>query len=334
MHERAPKSEIQAEIAQVVAMSSVDPNLLKTLVEAAPEGVTICEAREGDWQVVYANPAMQHLTGYDAASLIGRNLRFLQGEDREQEGLLRVRAALKEGNAVHATLRNYRRDGTMFWNELTLSPLRAPDGRITHFAGFHREMGGVRQEDGRAENRDPAMSTQTMMAYLRDDKLTGLLRRPYFEDLIKRDWGLAQRESRRLSFLIFDLDNFSQYREVFGRQGADQSFRRIARVVGGCFRRASDLCGRYDEDQIAALTTGLDLTQAAKLAEAVLARVRDLAIHHPRSSVSRYVTASAGVVSLVPPHDVPPARIYEATMKALKDAKELGRNRVVSRECD
>lgn len=312
---------------------SVDPNLLKTLVEAAPEGVTLCEARDGDWKVVYANPAMQQLTGYAAEELTGRNLRFLQGEDHEQEGLLRIRAALKDGQRVHATLRNYRRDGTMFWNELTLSPLRAPDGHVTHFAGFHREMGGVRH-DGRAEKNDPAMNTQTMLVYLRDDKLTGLLRRPYFEDLIKRDWGLAQRESRRLSFLIFDLDHFQQYRDVFGRQGADQSFRRIARVVGGCFRRASDLCGRYDEDQIAALTTGLDLTQAAKLAEAVLTRVRDLAIHHPRSSVSRYVTASAGVVSMVPPHDVPPARIYDATMQALKDAKDLGRNRVVSRECD
>ena len=121
---------------------------------------------------------------------------------------------------------------------------------------------------------------------------------------------------------------------MFGRPGADQSFRRIARVIGGCFRRASDLCGRFDEDQIAALTTGLDLVQAAKLAEAVLARVRDLAIHHPRSSVSRYVTASAGVVSLVPPHDASPTRIYDAALKALKDAKELGKNRVVSRECD
>ncbi len=58
--------------------------------------------------------------------------------------------------------------------------------------------------------------------------------------------------------------------------------------------RASDLCGRFDEDQIAAVTTGLDLAQASKLAEAVLGRVRDLAIHHPRSNVSRYVTASAG----------------------------------------
>lgn len=314
-------------------MSSVDPNLLKHLVEAAPEGVVLSEARGGDWPVVFVNPAMEQLTGYGAAQLIGRNLRFLQADDRDQDGIVKIRNALKEGQPCQTLIRNYRRDGTLFWNELRLVPLRSADGQVTHFASFHRE-GGTMRADTKAEPRDPAMSTQTMLAYLRDDKLTGLLRRPYFEDLIKRDWGLAQRESRRLSFLVFDLDHFAAYRDVFGRQGADQSFRRIARVIGGCFRRASDLCGRYDEDQIAALTTGLDLAQAAKLAEAVLARVRDLAIHHPRSNVSRYVTASAGVVSLVPPHDVPPEKIYDAAIKALRDAKDLGRNRAVSRECD
>ena len=313
-------------------MSSVEPNLLKHLVESAPEGVALCEARGGDWPVVFVNPAMEQLTGYSADQIVGRNLRFLQADDRDQEGVLKIKNALRDGDACHALIRNYRRDGTMFWNEMRLVPLRAPDGSITHFASFHRE-GATLRTDTR-EQRDPSMSTQTMMAYLRDDKLTGLLRRPYFEDLIKRDWGLTQRESRRLSFLVFDLDHFAAYRDVFGRQGADQSFRRIARVIGGCFRRASDLCGRFDEDQIAALTTGLDLSQAAKLADAVLARVRDLAIHHPRSSVLRYVTASAGVVSMVPPHDVPPERIYDAALKALKDAKELGRNRAVSRECD
>ena len=314
-------------------MSSIDPNLLKTLVEAAPEGVVVCEARSGEWPVTFVNPAMEQLTGYSADAMIGRSLRFLQAEDKDQEGIAVIRAALRDGVACRTTLRNYRRDGTMFWNELSIAPLRSAYGQITHFASFHRE-GGVARLESPPEIKDPTLNTQAMMAYLRDDKLTGLLRRPYFEDLIKRDWGLAQRESRRLSFLVFDLDHFSHYRDVFGRQGAEQSFRRIARVIGGCFRRASDLCGRYDEDQIAALTTGLDLTQAAKLADAVLSRVRDLAIHHPRSSVLRYITASAGVVSLVPPHDVAPARMYEGALKALKDAKELGRNRAVSRECD
>jgi diguanylate cyclase (GGDEF)-like protein/PAS domain S-box-containing protein len=314
-------------------MTGVDSNLLKHLVEASPEAVALCEARNGDWPVVFVNPAMEQLTGYSADQIVGRNLRFLQADDREQDGLLKIRDALRDGQPCQTLIRNYRRDGTLFWNELKLVPLRAAKGQVTHFASFHRE-GAMVQSDTRAEKSDPSMTTQTMLAYLRDDKLTGLLRRPYFEELIKRDWGLAQRESRRLSFVVFDLDYYATYRDVFGRQGADQSFRRIARVIGGCFRRASDLCGRYDEDQIAALTTGLDLPQAAKLAEAVLGRVRDLAIHHPRSTISRYVTASAGVVSLVPPHDTPPERIYDAALKALKDAKDLGRNRVVSRECE
>ena len=313
---------------------SVDASLLQSLFEAAPEGVVICDGRAADWPVVYVNAAMEKLTGYEASFIRGRNLRFLQGDDHEQEGLGRIRAALRTGTSCQATLRNYRRDGTMFWNEVTIQPLRDGNGNVTHFAGFHRDVGEKLRLAEAREKTDPALSTQTMMAYLRDDKLTGLLRRTYFEELVKRDWGLAQRETRRLSFLVFDLDCFATYKDTFGKPGADQSLRRISRVISGCFRRASDLCGRFDEDQIAALTTGLDLAQAAKLAEAVLGRVRDLAIHHPRSNVSRYVTASAGVVSMVPPHDAAPERLYELALKALSDAKELGRNRVVSREAD
>ena len=312
-------------------MSSLDPQLFKTLVESDPaRGVVICEARDSDWTAVFVNAAMEQLTGYEAGSFTGRNLRFLQGEDRDQEGLARIRAALRDGAPCQTMLRNYRRDGTMFWNEVNVVPLRDTTGRVTHFASFHREGGAARGSV--PEVRDPAMSTQTMLAYLRDDKLTGLLRRPYLEELIKRDWGLAQRESRRLSLLVFDMDHFSQYREVFGRQGADQSFRRIARVVGGCFRRASDLCGRFDEDQIAALTSGMEPGQVAKLTDTILARIRDLAIHHPRSSISRYVTASAGAVSLVPAHGVTPDILYERTMQALRDAKGAGRNQAVTRE--
>lgn len=313
---------------------SVDAALLKSLVEAAPDGVVICDARAAERPVVFVNAAMEKLTGYDASHFLGRNLRFLQGEDHDQEGLIRIRIALQEGTSCQTTLRNYRRDGTMFWNEITIQPLRDADGNVTHFAGFHREGGDRLRMPETRDKADPALSTQTMLAYLRDDKLTGLLRRTYFDELVRRDWGLAQRESRRLSFLLFDLDCYYTYKETFGKNGSDQSFKRISRVVGGCFRRASDLCGRFDEDQIAAMTTGLDLAQASKLAEAVLGRVRDLSIHHPRSIVSRYVTASAGVISLVPPHDAAPERVYEMALKALRDAKDLGRNRVVSREAD
>jgi len=314
-------------------MQPVDPALLKTLVDRAPEGVVICSvAADRHWRAVFVNPAMERLTGYEASGIVGRDLSFLQADDRDQEALNKVRTALREGTGCHVLLRNYRRDGAMFWNDMTLVPMPGSGGELTHFASFHREGGVLSTERAGGDPRDPAMSTQTMLAYLRDDKLTGLLRRSYFEDLLKRDWGLAQRESRRLTFLIFDLDYFGQYREIFGRQGAEQSFRRVARVVGACFRRASDLCGRFDEDQIAALTSGIDLSNASKLAEVVLGRIRELAIHHPRAGAARYLTASAGVISLVPPQDMPCSKVIETASRALQDAKDLGCNRVVSRE--
>lgn len=309
---------------------SLDPDILRSVLASAPNGVLICESRDGDWQVVFANAAMEQLTGYSVDEFLGRSPRILTAEDRDQEGLTRLRAALQSGDACTSVIRNYRRDGTQFMNEVQLLPLRSSDGQVTHFASFHRDVRDSSPVETRSEKPDPMLSTQTMMAYLRDDKLTGLLRRPYFEELIKRDWSLAQRETRRLSFMIFDIDHFLQYRDVFGRQGADQSFRRIARVVCGGFRRASDLCGRFDEDQIAVMTTGIDLSQANKLAEGVLARVRDLAIHHPRSSISRYITASAGVVSLVPPQSSDPTSMFEATLNALREAKHRGRNQIVA----
>src|SRR4029453_14996406 len=158
---------------------SVDPTvpagLFQALAASAPEGIVICDARSGEWQVVYANSAMEHLTGYEAAALRGRNLRFLQAEDHDQEGLVRIRAALQEGSACTTVLRNYRRDGTMFWNEVTLVPLRDPEGRVTHFASFHRE-GGDRLRLDPKDARDPSMKKKTMLWYLRDDKLTGLVR--------------------------------------------------------------------------------------------------------------------------------------------------------------
>jgi len=305
-----------------------DPNLLRILFDAAPEGVMVCDAHANDMPVVYANRAMEQLTGYPVGEILGRNPRFLYGPDKGQEALGRLRSAISEGAGCHVVVRNQRPDGTVFFNDVTLVPLRDAAGNLTHFASFHRE--GAGQLKPEAPQGDTALSTQTMLAYVRDDKLTGLLRRSYFEDLLQRDWGLAQRESRRLTLIAFDLDFFEQYRDVFGRQGADQCFRRIARVIAGCFRRSTDMCGRLDEDQVIALTVGMEDADANRFAESILGRVRDLAIHHPRSSVSRYVTVSAGIATMVPGPDSNKDQLIGAVLGAMRRAKDLGRNRVVS----
>ncbi len=83
---------------------------------------------------------MKRITGYSAAEAIGRNCRFLQAGDRDQPELEQVRAAIREAREFHVRLRNYRKDGTPFWNELNISPVRNGQGHLTHFVGIQTDI--------------------------------------------------------------------------------------------------------------------------------------------------------------------------------------------------
>ncbi|UQN10151.1 PAS domain S-box protein [Deinococcus sp. QL22] len=109
-------------------------------LQACVVGVVITDALQGDHRIVYANPAFEHLTGFSQAEVLGRNCRFLQGEDRQQPGLENLRQALAQGHSVTVILRNYRRNGTLFHNELTLSPIRNAEGQVTHYLGFQNDV--------------------------------------------------------------------------------------------------------------------------------------------------------------------------------------------------
>jgi PAS domain S-box-containing protein len=100
-------------------MTEFDPGLYRRLVESSPEGVVLIDAQGTDHPVVYVNPAFESLTGYSSADLIGRNLRLLQADDRDQDGRHRLRDALSRGETCRVLLRNYRKDGSLFWNEMT-----------------------------------------------------------------------------------------------------------------------------------------------------------------------------------------------------------------------
>ena len=122
-------------------MTGFDADLYRRLVETSPEGVAVVDAQHPERPAVYVNPGFEALTGYSAAELVGRNLRFLQADDREQDGRHRLREALKLGESCRVLLRNYRKDGRVFWNEMTILPLLDPQGRVTHYVGHHRDAG-------------------------------------------------------------------------------------------------------------------------------------------------------------------------------------------------
>ena len=93
-----------------------------------------------DHQVIYANTGFERLTGYDREEIIGRNCRFLQNDDREQAGLLHIREALRTGSECTTILRNYRKDGELFYNELYLAPVHSADGELSFYVGVQNDI--------------------------------------------------------------------------------------------------------------------------------------------------------------------------------------------------
>lgn len=118
----------------------IDPELLQLMVNASRDGVVVAE-QEGDENVlIYVNDGFERLTGYSAEEILYQDCRFLQGNDRDQDGLHEIRRAIKAGESCRVVLRNYRKDGSMFWNELSITPFFSERDQLTYFIGIQKDV--------------------------------------------------------------------------------------------------------------------------------------------------------------------------------------------------
>ncbi len=102
--------------------------------------VIYCDCAQADMPIVYVNEAFESQTGYQADEIIGKNCRFLQGVDTDPEAVASMRKAIKAGQGIQLTLLNYRKDGSAFWNEIELSPIRDASGLITHYVSLQKDV--------------------------------------------------------------------------------------------------------------------------------------------------------------------------------------------------
>ncbi|NEP08878.1 MAG: PAS domain S-box protein [Symploca sp. SIO2C1] len=114
--------------------------LYKRALAATSCGIVISDARQPDIPVIYCNPAFEKITGYSREEIIGKNCRFLQGADTDPQTLEQIRQSLSEGKECQVVLKNYRKDGTAFWHELKISPIRDPNGCLTHFISIQTDI--------------------------------------------------------------------------------------------------------------------------------------------------------------------------------------------------
>ncbi|AXG06015.1 PAS domain S-box protein [Haloplanus rubicundus] len=108
-------------------------------MDEAQVGISMADA-DGDLPIVYANEGFERVTGYDAAEIVGRNCRFLQGEATDESTVAELGAAVDAGEPASVDLLNYRADDSPFWNQVRLSPIEGPDGDLTHYLGFQTDV--------------------------------------------------------------------------------------------------------------------------------------------------------------------------------------------------
>lgn len=111
------------------------PQVLSKILDSCINGVSLADPDQEDMPLVYVNKAFEKITGYTQEETLGRNCRFLQGTDHDQEGLQKLREAIKNKESVEVTIRNYRKNGELFYNHLLMNPLFDSKGNLLYFLG-------------------------------------------------------------------------------------------------------------------------------------------------------------------------------------------------------
>ena len=167
--------------------------LQSAILEAFDSGCIVADALAEDMPIVYVNDAFTRITGYSAAEVLGRNCRFLQGDGTDPGSKIAMRDALANSNVFHGEILNYRKDGTPFWNDLQLFPVRDASGTVTQYVGIQSD---TTQRRSRAQELEQFKNQLALVARRATmGELTGALAHELNQPLtaIAANTGVAQR---------------------------------------------------------------------------------------------------------------------------------------------
>jgi len=284
--------------------------LLKRAVESATDGISVVDLSAPDQPLIYVNAAFEHISGYRANEVLGRNCRFLQGDDSDQQARQTLISAIAEGQSCEVVLRNYRKDGEMFWNRLRVAPVLDHEGRRSHYIGIMTDVTAAKRND--AER----------LYFATHDALTGLAK---FSagDLTELDALLAtsQAADQRLVVLFIDIDRFHSINDAMGFEAGDQALRAVASRIATFSDTGKVL--RFVADQFLMLLPGVALD--ADLGALATQLCETIAEPLLVNGTTLYLTASVGVSATPDNPDLLVDLIRQAEI-AKHQAKLHGRN--------
>lgn len=293
--------------------------LYKIVIDHSPEMLVLSPLNGGER---YVSPGVKALTGFNAEEYLAiKGLDFMHPDERPRASA--IIEDLRKGKLSHTLqYRALQKSGGYRWVEAVVTGYTQPDG--LEVGGYVASLRDLTDQKER-EDRLAAENLQLSAAALKDE-LTGIANRRGFNQILHRESLRQGRSNHDLSLLIFDVDCFKQYNDLYGHLGGDECLKTIAYTVSSCLRRESDLLARFGGEEFVALLPMTDAAGAVALAEKARAAVASLGLPHP-SSAHQVVTVSVGVSTWIAGGELDSQSLLAQADAALYRAKEHGRNR-------
>jgi len=301
-------------------------------LQSSRDGLVITEQQNGKQVVIYVNPAFESITGYTLEECLHKNCNFLQSTDTQQPEIDQIRQAIKNNQSILVTLRNYRKDGSRFWNELSISPITNNQGGVTHFIGIQKdvtEQVSLKQQL-KQKNRELQAANQSLKKDNKIDFLTQLYNRKVVEDEAQTLVSLASRKQQTLSFFFIDLDNFKDVNDLHSHEVGDRCLIHVAMHLRQLFKRKQDLIIRYGGEEFLILSYGLSEQETQTAADKILHNIQNDPIKLDETGQEALsLTVSIGVVRTSPNKGFDTQQSILMADLAMYQAKKQGKNRVI-----
>ncbi|WP_198677876.1 EAL domain-containing protein [Aliidiomarina shirensis] len=210
--------------------------ILERSVEASVNGIVIADARKPGYPLVYINPAFERITGYSQEEMLGRNCKVLQGDGTDSRAIEQIRSCLRKERDVQTTIRNYRKDGSPFWNDLYIAPVRDNNGVLTHYIGIQNDVTARKEQE------------EKVAWHATHDPLTSLPNRSLLEDRLEQAFLFSRRYKKNLAIMFIDLDGFKPVNDSMGHSVGDALLKAVAERLRAAIRDG-DTLSRFGGDE-------------------------------------------------------------------------------------
>ncbi len=266
--------------------------------------------------IIEVSKAFCEISGYTKEELIGQKHNIVRHPDMKKEVFEELWNTLKKSQVWEGEIKNRKKSGDFYWVKARVSPIFEEDGTIIGYASIRVDI---------TDKKAVEVLSIT-------DHMTKLYNRRFFNEIFDKELHRANRDNKKLGFIIFDVDYFKQYNDNYGHQRGDTVLIELAKILTEQLHRASDYAFRLGGEEFGILISDIDIDGISTLIKNIQNAIEDLKIPHKESSVSNLVTASFGACIFESKNDITQEKIFKFTDDLLYEVKNSGRNKLIIKE--